>query len=223
MRNGILTLILVLLCLVLWPADAAAECHCFCKAVFSPDQSGKRSIPNPVIDYGKIKRWGNCTAAAGQKRRECKQECVQEIRRDTTQWGDDAWLCRHPSRKANDKSITVYAAIGTQKYEAAGSRRFACPPDSGNGSDDGLVGPCFRWTQWLDRDNPSGNGDYEGLQDFASQVPCVQPLAVQCQTTAGADWWTTGQKYTCRPDIGGVCVNEGQRCADYRVRFLCPD
>jgi hypothetical protein len=199
--------------------DARAECHCFCKAVFSPDRSNEHSIPDPVIDYGQIKRWGNCTAAVGQKRRECKQECGQKIREDASRWGNDSWLCAHPRRQADDRSITVYAAIGTQKYESAGSRSFTC---SGGPVDPDPPSPgCFRWTQWFDRDNASGSGDYETLKDLASQVPC-QPVAVQCQTLAGAEWWTTGQSYTCRPDVGGVCANSGQTCSDYRVRFLCP-
>lgn len=80
------------------------------------------------------------------------------------------------------------------------------------------------WTIWLDRDDPSGVGDYEDLVNFGSQV-CSNPIAIQCQTTAGVDWTQTGERYTCTPSVGGVCVNSDQpdgQCMDYRVRFLCP-
>lgn len=80
-----------------------------------------------------------------------------------------------------------------------------------------------RWTPWLNRDSPSGSGDFETLREFvnARQV-CASPFSIQCQTTDGRDWQTTGQAYTCDPTVGGVCQNKEQRCVDYRVRFFCP-
>lgn len=80
------------------------------------------------------------------------------------------------------------------------------------------------WTAWLNRDAPSGNGDYETRADFVPAV-CASPLAIQCQTTAGVDWTLTGEVYSCTPSVGGVCINANQpdgSCMDYRVRFLCP-
>jgi len=84
----------------------------------------------------------------------------------------------------------------------------------------------LRWTPWLDRDNAGGVGDYETLQDFlkAGQA-CAKPVKIECQTTSGQDWTTTGQVYTCKEDVGGFCKNAlqtGGGCLDYRVRFLCP-
>jgi len=81
------------------------------------------------------------------------------------------------------------------------------------------------WTPWLNRDLPSGYGDYETRVDFGALVPCASPVAIQCQTTAGVDWTQTGQVYSCTPAVGGVCVNANQpngACMDYQVRFLCP-
>lgn len=80
------------------------------------------------------------------------------------------------------------------------------------------------WTIWFDLDDPSGAGDDEERANFGSQV-CSNPIAIQCQTTAGVDWTATGERYTCEPSAGGICVNSEQpdgRCMDYRVRFLCP-
>lgn len=82
------------------------------------------------------------------------------------------------------------------------------------------------WTGWLDRDTPSGSGDYETLADFvkAGQA-CPVPVEVQCRTRDGRDWQAADQSYTCSPEIGGVCRNSDQsggRCLDYEVRFRCP-
>ncbi len=82
------------------------------------------------------------------------------------------------------------------------------------------------WTVWLNRDAPSGNGDYETLADFvASGQACASPIGIQCQTLGGVDWTSTGQVYTCSPSVGGVCKNSQQangQCLDYRIRLLCP-
>lgn len=83
-----------------------------------------------------------------------------------------------------------------------------------------------RWTKWLDRDNPSGKGDYETLSDLISEgLAQPNPGAIQCQTLAGIDWSQTGEVYTCTTAGGGRCVNADQpdgRCQDYQVRFRYP-
>lgn len=78
------------------------------------------------------------------------------------------------------------------------------------------------WTAWLNRDDAGGTGDFETLRDFvnARQV-CAQPVAIQCTTLDGRDWRSTGQRYTCDATSGGICRNDGQACANYRVRFVC--
>jgi hypothetical protein len=82
------------------------------------------------------------------------------------------------------------------------------------------------WTPWLNRDDPSGIGDYETLADFvAAGKACSNPTGIECQTKGGTDWTQTGEVYTCNTTIGGYCVNQDQRdggCQNYRVRFLCP-
>ena len=45
--------------------------------------------------------------------------------------------------------------------------------------------PCYdrvRWGPWLDRDNPSGNGDYETRSD--EWRVCDNPTAIQCRIKA---------------------------------------
>jgi hypothetical protein len=83
------------------------------------------------------------------------------------------------------------------------------------------------WTPWFDRDNPSGNGDYEVTNDFINMgYPiCPNPVGIQCQTLNGVDWSQTGEVYSCQVQPGGFCVNANQPdgfCLDYRVRYLCP-
>ncbi|RYZ43210.1 MAG: hypothetical protein EOO71_04590 [Myxococcaceae bacterium] len=81
------------------------------------------------------------------------------------------------------------------------------------------------WTQWLNRDLPGGDGDFETLADFGPNLVCPNPVAVECQTTGGIPWYSTGQQYSCIPNQGGVCLNSqqsGSFCQDYQVRFYCP-
>lgn len=82
------------------------------------------------------------------------------------------------------------------------------------------------WTGWLNRDGPSGSGDWETLSEFLPLgQACSSPVGIQCQTPSGVDWTQSGEVYSCTPSGGGICVNANQSdgyCQDYRVRFLCP-
>ncbi len=88
------------------------------------------------------------------------------------------------------------------------------------------VGPGI-WTAWLDRDDPSGSGDWETVAEFRAEGNNIcngaTPIGIECQTLSGMNWTNTGQAYTCNAATGGVCQNsQQQNCQDYRVRFLCP-
>jgi hypothetical protein len=85
------------------------------------------------------------------------------------------------------------------------------------------------WTSWLNRDEPSGNADWETFADQSGSVPCGRPIAVECRVRGdGRDWRAAGQHYSCSMDAqypGGTCVNADNApngCLDYEVRFLCP-
>lgn len=88
------------------------------------------------------------------------------------------------------------------------------------------------WTSWLDRDNPSGDGDAEILSSFLVERPtsvCTTPNAVEARIVG------TTQVFT--PDMtppnklrafsaakGLQCYNAdqgGKMCPDFEVRFLC--
>lgn len=44
------------------------------------------------------------------------------------------------------------------------------------------------WTDWFDRDDPSGTGDWETLSDLRKQFPqkiCPKPIDIEVQTLSG--------------------------------------
>lgn len=90
--------------------------------------------------------------------------------------------------------------------------------------------PTGTWTTWLNRDAPSGVGDWETLVDFraAGTNICAgaTPIGIECRTiSGGVDWRNTGEVYSCVANSGGICQNAQQpdgSCQDYQVRFLCP-
>lgn len=91
-------------------------------------------------------------------------------------------------------------------------------------------GPCAKkgtWTEWFDRDNPGGQGDYEMLADLVTAgKACAVPMDIECKTVNGQDHTATGLVYHCVKDKGGWCINgeqqPGKSCEDFKVRFLCP-
>ncbi|XP_077396782.1 uncharacterized protein LOC144033004 isoform X2 [Festucalex cinctus] len=86
------------------------------------------------------------------------------------------------------------------------------------------------WTRWLDRDDPSGTGDYETLSDLHKENPgkiCEHPIKIEVKTKSGASVASTGDViHASDTRAGFVCRDSDQphngRCADYQVRFLCP-
>jgi mucin-like protein len=136
-------------------------------------------------------------------------------------------------------ALLAVAAIGILvQAQPARTQAPACPP--------GGDCPCT-WSGWLDRDDPSGVGDFETLVDFAKEkkAPCLRPTAVQCRYKEDKKQWghqtlplgpaPTPVGYTCTvsgPGAGGVCQNAKTKppatktnpvtCRDSEVRFCCP-
>ncbi|XP_050953208.1 uncharacterized protein LOC127155176 isoform X2 [Labeo rohita] len=101
--------------------------------------------------------------------------------------------------------------------------RFTCPSSFCNST-------CV--TKWFDSDNPNTNGsDSELLSDLLSMYPgeiCTNPIGIEAQTVSGEPAYTTGDVFQVyNPATGFRCVNADQTggglCADYKVRFSCPD
>ncbi|XP_078584278.1 uncharacterized protein LOC144866627 [Branchiostoma floridae x Branchiostoma japonicum] len=105
--------------------------------------------------------------------------------------------------------------------------RFCCPRT------------CARWTQWFDRDNISGTGDWEILYALANGNPvglrpeypgqiCPRPTDVEARVIATQQEASqTGETFVYYDTANGfACRNNqqrDQRCLDYEVRFCCPD
>ncbi|RMH21282.1 MAG: hypothetical protein D6696_06150 [Acidobacteria bacterium] len=92
-----------------------------------------------------------------------------------------------------------------------------------------------RWTRWLNRDGPSGSGDFETLRDHRRESPrevCEKPINIECRVKGSGVVVKTGVLpdgvvFTCDKRVGGVCDNRkqkrGVRCRDYEVRFACAE
>lgn len=80
------------------------------------------------------------------------------------------------------------------------------------------------WTQWFNRDDPSGNGDGEH-RGLMTGVPCQNPVKAECRRVSdGVDFSLTGEIVRCTTD-GAECLNSQQsdgNCDDYEIRFACP-
>ncbi|XP_060756502.1 cartilage intermediate layer protein 1 isoform X2 [Neoarius graeffei] len=83
-------------------------------------------------------------------------------------------------------------------------------------------------TQWFDRDDSNGFGDYETLKELRTEYPgkiCAKPLAIEVQTLSGLSALSTGQSFQYYDTANGfACVNryqENKKCLDYKVRFQC--
>uniref|UniRef100_A0AAV2KGN4 WxxW domain-containing protein n=1 Tax=Knipowitschia caucasica TaxID=637954 RepID=A0AAV2KGN4_KNICA len=126
---------------------------------------------------------------------------------DTVVMNVNGFYCKNKDQK--DKKCNDYKV------------RFSCPPE--------FCKPQLCWTQWFDRDDPSGTGDWETLADLQKQNPkqiCDRPQQIEVVTTVGEHpALSTNQQslfYIFNPLEGFVCKNsKTQRCLDYKVRFAC--
>lgn len=129
--------------------------------------------------------------------------------------------CNDDSSGTTQSSITLNLSAGQKITIIVDGYSSSCGTFKLN-----ISSPGGNWTPWLDRDNPSGKGDYETLVDFLQNgQACPNPAGIQCQTLNGVDWTQTGEVYSCTAALGGYCINTNQpdgSCLDYRVRFLCP-
>lgn len=78
----------------------------------------------------------------------------------------------------------------------------------------------YEWTDFLDRDDPTENGDYETLQDYSTDEVCQNPIALEAQARSSGSTAVTHVSL----DWGFWCNNDENEggCADFEVRFCCP-
>uniref|UniRef100_A0A8C2DRQ6 WxxW domain-containing protein n=1 Tax=Cyprinus carpio TaxID=7962 RepID=A0A8C2DRQ6_CYPCA len=71
--------------------------------------------------------------------------------------------------------------------------------------------------EWFDFDDPTRGGDFELLTTLQQNYPgeiCPNPIGIQAQTVSGISISASG--FFCKYVKPGFC-------ADYKVRFTCPD
>lgn len=84
------------------------------------------------------------------------------------------------------------------------------------------------WTAWLNRDIPTGTGDWETVSEFRKgyrRHMCPSPTAIEVASVDGISLADTGNVFHANDHITGlICRNEDQGkclCRDYKVRFIC--
>ncbi|XP_016315950.1 uncharacterized protein LOC107668550, partial [Sinocyclocheilus anshuiensis] len=83
-------------------------------------------------------------------------------------------------------------------------------------------------TRWFDSDDPTKGGDFELLMDLHNKFPgeiCPNPIGIQAQTVSGQPAFQTGNYIILSISASGFFCKHVKPgfCADYKVRFTCPD
>ncbi|MGH2687396.1 MAG: hypothetical protein ACRDKW_01100, partial [Actinomycetota bacterium] len=128
------------------------------------------------------------TFAVSEQAPDLVDNCVR-VRNDRRPTGVEERLPTEPLRKTE--------VPAGRDYDSSNNSACDCAPTE----------RCPNWTGWLDRDDPATTGDWETLKDFlsAGQVPCKDPVAIQCETLQGVPWYLAGEVYSCKREVGGVC------------------
>lgn len=129
-------------------------------------------------------------------------------------------------------AVGGFCVIGSA--QTARAQAAICPP--------GQDCPCT-WSAWVDRDDPTGVGDFEDLASLYKEkkVACLRPTAIQCRYKGGAVWGSQvlpqgpgGSPpvgYVCNVSVGGTCTNAKTKppgtqanpsCKDSEIRVCCP-
>lgn len=150
------------------------------------------------------------------------------------QYGESC-LCGNSYGRYGPASNCDYACSGNPNLTCGGysANSVYATGVAGGGTDAGGGGggtttPQGQPTEWIDRDDPAGEADWEALADVAGSVPCAQPIGIECRVKSDRrDWRQAGQRMTCGlgpPTPGGICRNADNPggCHDYEVRFFCP-
>ncbi|XP_074522992.1 cell migration-inducing and hyaluronan-binding protein isoform X1 [Halichoeres trimaculatus] len=143
---------------------------------------------------------------------------------------------RHPWTfivKKGDTSSAVEDLTVYQGTKASSEAKSSCVVRSSSGEEFTITASSqwvqeAEWTEWFDRDDERGSGDWEKLSDLHKAYPdrlCSAPLDIQAETHDGTPASQTGDViHKNDKDYGFVCLNKDQAhglCQNYRVRFLC--
>ena len=160
---------------------------------------------NEVIDASAIFEniCENPTGAEGRIVGSTETATTQDVTMDTT-----GLLCLNVDQSGNCFDYEV---------------RFCCPDPIVT---DLVAGTCpnGRWSNWIDRDDPTFTADNEVIDASAIfQNICENPTGAEGRIV-GSTETTTTQDVTM-DTTGLLCLNADQsgNCFDYEVRFCCPD
>uniref|UniRef100_A0A8C6WI98 WxxW domain-containing protein n=1 Tax=Neogobius melanostomus TaxID=47308 RepID=A0A8C6WI98_9GOBI len=126
----------------------------------------------------------------------CPQPVDIEV---TTMFGKSAGIAREIVEMDKEKRGFVCKS----EDKCSGYRvRFACPPE--------YCAADVCWTDWFDRDNPGGTGDYETLNHLQKEYPgqiCKKPKYIEVVTVSGNIPATaTGQTFIIFNPTEGLCA-----------------
>ena len=106
-------------------------------------------------------------------------------------------IARHVWLLAAMGGVCVIGSAQTARAQAA-----ACAP--------GQECPCT-WSLWVDRDDPSGVGDFEDLVSLYKEkkISCQRPTAIQCRVKGTTtNWgWQVLPLGPSNPPAGYVCTS----------------
>merc|ERR1711976_559292 len=133
------------------------------------------------------------------------------------------WCLETCCDSCTDVKCSEIVDINQNPYQCLSEQEAAnwhkkCLPANPNLCDYTGVHEECEWTDWLDQDNPSGNGDYEKAPDGCE----IQKYEVQL-VSGGEVYSNVADLDQCLMDSPYVhCVNrEGCQCNDYRVKYCC--
>ncbi len=146
------------------------------------------------------------------------------------------WVCIEDQFVSGIKDPNQWSqfTVGVRQNGAA-KGDFSCRGPQSPGPYEPVSQPTLylQWTRWLNRDGPSGSGDFETLRDHRRERPrevCEAPVDIECRVRSSGEIVKTGilaggEVLTCDKTVGAVCDNRkqppGARCRDYEVRFAC--
>ncbi|XP_033761396.1 mucin-5AC-like [Pecten maximus] len=101
-------------------------------------------------------------------------------------------------------------------------------PNSQTGMPTPAPVPCDkRWSQWLNRDNPtSGDMEHEAMTPAEKKQFCPggNVTQIHCMTVDGIEFSSAGEVASCYVDSGLTCNNADNfpiPCSDYKVQYWC--
>ncbi|KAK7109139.1 mucin-5B-like [Littorina saxatilis] len=233
------------------PADSCSDCSCQSGAALCTNHdpsctatpsvtptAGPGANPNPLCGWSQWLNMDTPTTGSGDVEsltalrsafRLCDSpisiECRDAITLDSVIDGSSVscdlrtgLTCHNADKggKCADYEVRVYCpcagtVIPVPKVNTTGHTHNAC---------------VSQWSDWINRDTPSGDGDKEGLtfEEKTHFCPGGKITDVQCMTVSDIEYFSTGETATCTAQNGMTCLNadnDPAQCSDYKIKYQC--